>query len=235
MTEGLDMKFKGFTLIELMVVLAIIVIIATASVPKIQEWTARNRGNQAVSQLISDFTKARSIAGYTVNDTNQPIGVRPQIGLMLGSTRYFILQKDAMSGSWSNISDTTIKAARLPMNVAINNVNGEATNDGSTSTTIVFTSSGKVKNGATNGLVDYLTHSMKCGSGASAVDSPINTKRVFVATVRSMINSKDGIYYRIEMDATGEYFVCACPHTSNDPPNDAPNFDDKAEANVINF
>ncbi|HPA57221.1 MAG TPA: prepilin-type N-terminal cleavage/methylation domain-containing protein, partial [bacterium] len=64
------MKFKGFTLIELMVVLAIIIIIATASVPKIQEWTARNRGNQAVSQLISDFTKARSIAGYTVNDTN---------------------------------------------------------------------------------------------------------------------------------------------------------------------
>jgi len=30
------MKFKAFTLIELMVVLAIIVIIATASVPKVQ-------------------------------------------------------------------------------------------------------------------------------------------------------------------------------------------------------
>jgi len=67
--EIAKMERKGFTLIELMVVLAIIVIIATASVPKIQVWTARNRGATAVSQIISDFSKAKSIAAYSVYDT----------------------------------------------------------------------------------------------------------------------------------------------------------------------
>jgi prepilin-type N-terminal cleavage/methylation domain-containing protein len=71
MMEGARYEVQGFTLIELMVVLSIIVIIATASVPKIQVWIARNRGNQAVSQLISDISKAKSISGYTVNDVSR--------------------------------------------------------------------------------------------------------------------------------------------------------------------
>ena len=42
---------KGFTLIELMVVLGIISIIATASVPKIQDWTARNRAKAFIAGI----------------------------------------------------------------------------------------------------------------------------------------------------------------------------------------
>ncbi|HNZ54990.1 MAG TPA: prepilin-type N-terminal cleavage/methylation domain-containing protein [bacterium] len=55
------MKFKAFTLIELMVTLGVITIIATASVPQVQMWIARNKGIQIVSQVISDFSKAETL------------------------------------------------------------------------------------------------------------------------------------------------------------------------------
>lgn len=227
-------RFSGFSLIELMVVLAIITIIATASVPQIQVWTARNRGNAAVSQIISDFTKAKSIAGYSVNDVGQPIGIRPQVGMMIRTTRYLILQKNAMSGAWSEAGDTAIKTARMPMNVLVDWVNGEPTNDnsGSFSPTVVFTSSGRLKKGSDNSLITNFGGGLRCG-GASGIDSPINAKRVFLAVVRSMINGTDGIWYRIEIDATGEYFVCSATNSSvgGDTP---PDFDSVA-GSVMEF
>ncbi|HQM85225.1 MAG TPA: prepilin-type N-terminal cleavage/methylation domain-containing protein [bacterium] len=211
------MKFKAFTLIELMVVLAIIVIIATASVPQVQVWIARNRGNQAVSQIISDFSKAKSIAGYVINDTGDYIGQRPQTAIMFKKTRYLILQKTAMSGSWNESTDTVLKRVVLPMKVMLDYVNNGSTSDTLASTpTLVFTSSGRIKNSATNLVISSLTGlggAMSCAD----VSSPINGKRVFFAILRSMINDNDGIYYRIEIAESGEYVVCSATSSAGVP------------------
>ncbi len=218
------MKFKAFTLIELMVVLAIIVIIATASVPQVQVWIARNRGNQAVSQFISDFSKAKSIAAYTVIDStvnidghNVEMGVRPQTAILARKTNYSILQKDSMSGAWSDISDRSIKRVNLPQNVFLERVN-DATNSSGSTATIVFTSSGRLKNSA-NAIIPDIGGSYNCGS----VSSPINGKRVVVAIIRSMVTSSNGLWYRIEIAESGEYVVCVSASDT------IPVFEDNAE------
>ena len=215
--EEADMKLKGFSLIELMVVLAIITIIATASVPQIQLWVARNRGNQVVSQLISDFSRAKAIAGYTVNDAETYIGVRPQTAIMFRKTNYSILQKNAVSGSWSDISDTRVKRVVLPRNVDLVWVNNGPTNDGTDSETLVFTPSGKLKNSSDNTILTGEGDEMKCGD----VTSPLTASRVFRGIVRSMIKDDNGVWYRIEFDMNGQYFVCTINSSAGDA---IPNF-----------
>ncbi len=214
------MKFKGFTLIELMVVLAIIVIIATASVPKIQVWIARNRGNQAVSQLISDISKAKSISGYTVNDTKDYIGQRPETAIMLRKTRYSIIQRTNMNaGAWEDVhvpaaGKFILKTVSLPMRVHLDFVNSEPTSDSSSSPTIVLTSSGRFKSGADNTLFSNIGGTISC----NGVNSPLNGKRVFIGVLRSTIDEDDEIWYLIEMDQTGEYAVCSTTETSGGLP-----------------
>ena len=110
-------KTNGFSLIELMVALGVLTIIATVAVPKVQVWNARNRGLQAVVEILSDFSKARSIAGYTVvgDETNGKIeipvdvdnasagtmpvyiGVRLQTAMVFRAHEYAIYQKDTMT------------------------------------------------------------------------------------------------------------------------------------------
>lgn len=210
--EGSDMKFKGFTLLELMVVLAIIVIIATASVPQIQVWIARNRGNQAVAQLISDISKAKSISGYTVNDNRDYIGQRPETAIMIRKTGYSIIQRtDMNAGAWTDVpgaANTILKKVSLPLRVRLHYVNNEETIDsaGMYSPTIVLTSSGRFKNGSDNTLVvDGIGGGVMC----NGVASPLNGKRVFIAILQSIIDDSGGIWYLIEMDQAGEYAVCS--------------------------
>lgn len=224
------MKFKGFTLIELMVVLAIIVIIATASVPQVQVWIARNRGNQAVSQLISDFSKAKSIAAYTVNDSTVNIagnpvkmGVRPETAIVFRNTFYTILQKTDLSAAWDENANEIVKRVQLPLNVHLEQVNSGVASDTLASTTkVIFTSTGRVKSGSTNLIIDNLGVTHDCGG----VNSPINGRIVFTATLRSIINSTNALWYLIDVAESGEYAVCVSASTTGDTP---PDFASNAE------
>ncbi|HQO92317.1 MAG TPA: prepilin-type N-terminal cleavage/methylation domain-containing protein, partial [bacterium] len=188
------MKFKAFTLIELMIVLAIIVIIATASVPQVQVWIARNRGNKAVAQIISDFLKAKSVANYTVNDTNVTIGaenvqigVRPEIAMMFRKNRYFILQRNDTSAAWSENDD--LKTIELERNVFIEFVNGSPTNLAGDTPTLVFTSTGKLKQTSDNKIVNpAAVPDFSCGS---SLNSPLDGKKVFYAVLRTVVNEHD--------------------------------------------
>jgi prepilin-type N-terminal cleavage/methylation domain-containing protein len=224
--EGASMKLKGFTLIELMVVLSIIVIIATATVPKVQVWIARNRGNQAVSQLISDISKAKSISGYTVNDVvvggaRQYVGQRPETGIMLRATSYSIIQRtDMNAGAWSDVpaaGNAILKKVSLPLKVSLHYVNDQETSDsaGMYSPTVVLTSSGRFKDGSDNTIISNIGGNINCPGG---VNSPLNGKRVFIGILRSMIDGTDGIWYLIEMDQAGEYAVCSTVETSSGLP-----------------
>ncbi|HPS31106.1 MAG TPA: prepilin-type N-terminal cleavage/methylation domain-containing protein [bacterium] len=211
------MRRKGFTLIELMVVLTIIVVIATASVPKIQSWTARNRGAAAVSQIISDFSKAKAIAAYSVNVNTQTLvngsydRTRPETAIMFKKSSYSILQRTDAT-AWNIVSP--LKQTALPHNVTITNINGGSTSDTGDSPTLIFTSTGRVKK-TNDALVLFGAGSANqvCG----AVTSPLEGRRIFNAILTSQIDSVHFLYYRIEIDTAGEFFVCMEPADSTTP------------------
>ena len=226
-------KTNGFSLIELMIALGVLTIIATVAVPKVQVWNARNRGLQAVVEILSDFSKARSIAGYTVvgDKTNGKIdipvdasnesagtmpvyiGIRLQTAMVFRAHEYAIYQKESMKVSDWNTA-TVLKKNMLPNTVSIVKINNldnisetAAAND--VSKRLVFTSNGLVKTqsgGDVSTSESFATASkVSCGGELSPM-----TSLVFSAVVKSKISGteNDAVWYRIEIDQTGEYFIC---------------------------
>ena len=226
-------KTNGFSLIELMIALGVLTIIATVAVPKVQVWNARNRGLQAVVEILSDFSKARSIAGYTVVgdkthgkidipiDAGNPtggsmpvyIGVRLQTAMVFRAHEYVIYQKESMKVSDWNTANV-LKSNKLPDTVSIVKINNfdnitetAAAND--ISKRLVFTSNGLVK---TQGESDNSTSEsfatatkVSCGGESSPM-----TSLVFSAVVKSKITGtdSDAVWYKIDIDQAGEYHIC---------------------------
>ena len=225
MTEADVRKTKGFSLIELMVAMGVLTILATVAVPKVQMWNARNRGLQAVMEIISDFSKARSVAGYTVvgddtngvikipvkvdddtgesvgGDMNVYLGIRLQTAMIFGLHEYSIYQKKDLE----NTVDKWQQATLLKKNLFMDSISIEAVN-GSTDTDfkrrLVFNSNGVVKDNLD--AFPSLTPA-KCGNADNHLKH-----LVMSAVVRSRIGNSgsEAIWYRIDIDKTGEYFVC---------------------------
>lgn len=226
LTEVDEMRKRGFSLIEVLIAMGILTIIATVAVPKVQVWNARNRGLQSVMELISDFSKAKSVAGYTVavssdsgtitipaggTDTmNIYMGIRRQTAMVFGKSEYAIYQKDSMdTTSWDNT------ALLLKKNVLLDTVTLEYVNKKTTaasvsnfdgSTILNFTSTGKIKD--INGtLIDSSQSDGTCGPG---VPARYLQKILFSVILRSRISKgeNDSIWYRVDIDQRGEYSVC---------------------------
>lgn len=235
MTEAEVRKTKGFSLIELMIAMGILTIIATVAVPKVQVWNARNRGLQSVMELISDFSKAKSVAGYTVavsSDEGQInirtgdseagegegntggmtvfMGIRRQTAMVFRKSEYAIYQKNSMdTTSWDD-SAILLKKNMLLDTVTVEYVNKSSTPESATSfdgaTILNFTSTGKIKD--INGtLIDSSQSDGKCGPG---VPERYLQKIVFSVILRSRISKgeNDSIWYRVDIDQRGEYSVC---------------------------
>jgi len=207
------MRRKGFTLIELMVVLGIITIIATASVPQIQLWTARNRGVQAVSQIISDFSKAKSIAITITKQQQLPVelagayvfGSRPQIALFFEQDRYYIIQRDGMKqDGWIASSDKIIKMVSLPRNIVLQKVNDQSVSSG---IPLVITSAGRLKkeDGSFIVPVNNVTYMQTCGDQ----QSELKGVSVFMITLKATVSGTNSLWYRLEIGQGGEYFICS--------------------------
>lgn len=226
MTEADVRKTKGFSLIELMIAMGVLTIIATVAVPKVQVWNARNRGLQAVMELLSDFSKARSVAGYTVvgddtngvikipvkvnDETGEPeggemnvyLGIRLQTAIVFGLHEYSIYQKKDMENTAASWQTSTLLKKNLFLDtVSIEAVNNDTDNEGF-SRRLVFNSNGVVKTKAD--AFPSLTPG-KCGGSDNHLK-----QLVMSAVVRSKISgtASDAIWYRIDVDKSGEYFVC---------------------------
>ncbi|MCS5563798.1 pilin [Marinobacter sp.] len=71
---------KGFTLIELMIVVAIIGILAAVAIPQYQDYTARTQVSRVVGEVNALKSSAESIfnSGGEVVDTADNLGVAPR-------------------------------------------------------------------------------------------------------------------------------------------------------------
>lgn len=109
---------KGVTLIELMVVLAIIAIMGLFMVPSIGEWTAGFRLRGASKDLANALQMARLKA---ISDT-----VEYKVQLDLDNQQFSVLKGNARQGStsWPTQEGTT---STMPKGVAIVNVDGTTT------------------------------------------------------------------------------------------------------------
>ena len=258
MTEAEVRKTKGFSLMELMIALGILTLIATVAVPKVQVWNARNRGLQAVMEIISDFSKARSIAGYTVvgdntsgvikipvkvNDsTGEPegsgamdiyLGLRLQTAIVFGLHEYSIYQKKDMenkTNSWQQ--STLLKKNLFPDSVSIESVNGSTDSTTAFLGRLVFSSNGIVK----GNLDEFPSMSLtNCGNVENFKANPL--KQIVMRTVvKSKISDTDSIWYRIDIDKSGEYFVCTAFSATNQQYNESnDSIFTGADANPLNI
>ena len=237
-------KTNGFSLIELMIALGILTIIATVAVPKVQVWNARNRGLQAVMELLSDFSKARSIAGYTIVgnddgtnkidipiDINNPdktmpvyMGVRRQTAMIFRKSDYGIYQKQTMTSTWDT-SATMLKLNKFLETVTVERVNSTepSSQSGSFDTSILaFTSNGR--------LMEYSTDAGAAGTiiSSSQADDQCGSRKllqnvVFSAIIRSKItlSGNDSIWYRLNIDQRGDYTICTLFTSSDTVPADS--------------
>lgn len=228
------MRKRGFSLLELMITLGVLTIVATVAVPKVQVWNARNRGLKTVMELVSDFSKAKSVAGYTVAvDTDNgkieipvnidddgsgsdkmPVymGIRRQTAIMLRRTEYAIYQKDSMTETWDGDATVRLLKKNVLMNtVTIEKVNGNPTPESTTSFSnsgrFSFTSTGKLKYGSSGALVP----AGQGGEGKCGDSDRYLPNVIFSAIIRSKISKSgnDSIWYRLDIDQRGEYLICS--------------------------
>src|SRR5579863_10462743 len=102
MASRIRPKHKGFTLIELMIVVAIIGILAALAIPNFIRFQARSKQGEAKSNLKSLFTAQKSY--YQEHDKYETclkqIGFQPE-----GNNRYAYYINGTNGGCTGNVSD----------------------------------------------------------------------------------------------------------------------------------
>jgi prepilin-type N-terminal cleavage/methylation domain-containing protein len=198
---------KGFSFIELIVVLAIITMLATFSVPQVNLWVAQNRARKAVVQLVGDFNRARILAsGTSVLKTDEMISRRPLTALHFpNSQSYRIIQRlgTNLAGWGASAGDVIIRSSDLHHSLSIVSVNAVATG---ANNAIIFTPSKQIMNTG-RAIITTVNDSSteKCGD----LDNPLKDTRVFQVILKSDITETVSMFYYINIGPGGEYYVCS--------------------------
>ena len=201
--EGL----KGFSLLELIIVLVIITMLATFSVPQVNMWVAQHRARKSIAHLLADFNRARSFAmTASVEKQNEMITRRPVIALEFTSDSHRLIQRlDSSLSNWGSLAtDTLIRRTNVQHNVDILRVNGSEL---SSPVVLLFTSSGQVKNTSGAGgtvLIPSMITNTNCGGD----ESPIKEIAISNIVLESRVSDSVSMFYYIEIGPNGESFVC---------------------------
>jgi type IV pilus assembly protein PilA len=103
---------KGFTLIELMIVVAIIGILAAIAIPNFIRFQARSKQSEAKTDLKAIFTGQRSIMGEKDRYSNLAgeVGFAPE----RGNRYYFDMGVVGAGGPGANTEDRSVSPAGIP-------------------------------------------------------------------------------------------------------------------------
>ena len=126
-----EQKQKGFTLIELMIVVAIVGILAAIAIPNFMRYQAKSKQSEAKVNLRSIYTSQNTYFGefdtYTANMSD--LGWMPE-----GGTRYSYTIPTASSSSYTaeaagNIdTDVTVDTWQINETLVLTNVTNDVTN-----------------------------------------------------------------------------------------------------------
>ena len=106
----------GFTLIELMVVVAMVAILAALAAPSLRQFSAHQALSTAVSELVSAAMNARSLA----ISRNAPVVLEPLSGNDWTSGWRIYLEKDNTEGYAAGSDELVATGPSFPDSVAIN-------------------------------------------------------------------------------------------------------------------
>lgn len=203
---------NAFTLIELMVTLAVIAIIATLSMPKVEEWVARQQARLFISQLIADYSKARTLAGsYFIHDASTGSGARTNQAALYfqnanGTSSYSLLTRNNGSTAGWPADSILVRKTSLPSRLSLKVVHASAMSENSTAV-IALTSAGIALDG--NGKALSGSWMVPCGGKNS------NKRYSTQIEFRAAVHSTNYLYYRVELNPIGEYRVCVMFNTTD--------------------
>lgn len=135
---------KGFTLIELMIVVAIIGILAAVAIPAYQDYIARAQVSEAVTLLGGAKTP---FAEYYADNGQWPPNVTTVVPNVSGSYVSTIAQSSASATSDANTLTATFKGTGVNSDIASTTMRMYTTNGGNTWT---------CRSGTTNGTPERL-------------------------------------------------------------------------------
>ncbi len=197
---------RGFTIIELMVVLALIGLVCYLSMPRVEEWIVRQQARQFIAQFISDFSKAVSLSRWQQNlDGNTAGGsaiTRAAFFVDFSNPRrYYLLTRTSATAehsSWSPTTDGIFKQVDLPSRLQIYDFNN--INQGTV--VLQFTPAG----GAYNGYGTFSSPvAQQCGTGSqSTIPAPLHA----MVVLRADLYFSQPIFYQIVLNTAGQYGVC---------------------------
>ncbi|HOW50446.1 MAG TPA: prepilin-type N-terminal cleavage/methylation domain-containing protein [bacterium] len=202
------MSRRAFTIVELMVVIALISVTAVLSMPRVNEWIARQQAKRVISQLITDYSKAVALSSKSTMHTSTGGSYTNRAAIYFqnadGKHAYSILlRNNGSNASWS-MNDPVVKFVRLPGRVSFTNIN--ETSFGSTAATAIsFTSTGIALDNANTmlNLKSFYDVPSNCGGQTS------NKKYSARIDLRADISDSKALFYRVEINQFGEYRICA--------------------------
>ena len=221
---------KAFSLLELMIVMAVISILMAAAAPGVDRWVSRYRAHNFFAQLISDMASTRLLAyssritQTTTSDADSTTQYS-QSAIRFTNTNYVIMQRSTpQSGSTWNPAENynrVIKTVNYPQNITLTQVklqlfDATAANiyTDSGTPTIFFTPTGAMGDGMSTAASNMVKSTGEiCGDvdGAPAPTHPASFHAQFTVVPKLGIP----IYYEIHIDQEGTYALCYAPQAGD--------------------
>lgn len=217
---------KAFSLLELIIVMAVISIIMGAAAPGVDKWVARYRAQAFISTLVSDFAEAKILAtagGSHRNSTSATSSDPFNTAIRFTPTEYQIITRSfAPVGniSWDPAlaNNALVKRVPYPRGVVVNDIRSTFNSGTAPITTsdsvevkpaYIFLSTGIMQNGVSKKTLTAKSADF-CGSGRTL---PPATMSVNVIANQDL--SETQAFYRVNLNPDGTYGVCYTPDGSS--------------------